>query len=66
MSERNIATEVLQGLREIQEHLAGKRTLRTTRVLKPPTVSQLEQGARSRSNIPVSRVLPRERGRTCR
>lgn len=35
MSERNIATEVLEGLREVQEHRKGKRTLRTTRVPKP-------------------------------
>ena len=32
MTERNIATEVLDGLREIAEHRAGKLTLRTVRV----------------------------------
>lgn len=32
MNERNIAAEVLEGLREVQAFRAGKRTLRTTRV----------------------------------
>ena len=36
MTERNIATEVLEGLREISEHRAGKRTLRTVRVEPRP------------------------------
>ena len=31
MGERDIATEVLDGLHEIREHRAGKRTLRVTR-----------------------------------
>ena len=31
MTERNIAAEVLDGLREAREHRAGKRTLRTVR-----------------------------------
>jgi len=35
MSKRDIAAEVLEGLREIQEYRAGKRTLRTHRVPKP-------------------------------
>ena len=36
MAERDIAAEVLQGLREVQEHRSGKRTLRTTRVEAKP------------------------------
>ena len=32
MTERNIAAEVLKGLREIREHRAGRRTLKTVRV----------------------------------
>ena len=32
MTERNIATEVLDGLHEVREHRAGKRTLKTVRV----------------------------------
>ncbi len=35
MSERDIAVEVLEGLRHIKEYHQGKRTLRTTRVPKP-------------------------------
>ena len=44
MAERDIAAEVLQGLREVQEYRAGTRTLRTTRVeAKPdPTVSSTD------------------------
>ena len=36
MAERDIAAEVLQGLREVKEYRAGKRTLRTTRVEAKP------------------------------
>ena len=36
MAERDIAAEVLQGLREVKEYRAGKRTLRTTRVEANP------------------------------
>ena len=32
MTERNIAAEVRKGLREIREHRAGRRTLKTIRV----------------------------------
>lgn len=32
MRERDIVAEVLDGLREIREHRAGKKTLRATRV----------------------------------
>ncbi len=42
MAERNIAAEVLKGLREVQEHQAGRRTLRTTRVeMKEITLSNV-------------------------
>ena len=36
MAERNIAAEVLQGLREVQEYRTGTRTLRTTWVEAKP------------------------------
>ena len=36
MAERDIAAEVLQGLREVKEYRAGTRTLRTTRVEAKP------------------------------
>lgn len=36
MGERNIAAEVLKGLREIREHRAGERTLHTIRVQARP------------------------------
>lgn len=36
MAERDIAAEVLQGLREVRDHRSGKRTLRTTRVETKP------------------------------
>lgn len=40
MKERNIATEVLNGLHEISEHLAGKRSLRTVHVEPRPRPDQ--------------------------
>ena len=36
MTERNIAAEVLDGLREVGEHRAGTRTLRTAHVEPRP------------------------------
>ena len=36
MGERDIAAEVLEGLHEVREHGAGKRTLRVTRVEAKP------------------------------
>ena len=36
MTERDIVTEVLHGLREIREHRAGTLTLRTVRVEPRP------------------------------
>ena len=36
MGERNIAAEVLKGLREIRKHRAGERTLHTVRVHARP------------------------------
>ena len=36
MAERDVAAEVLQGLREMPEHRSGKRTLRATRVDAKP------------------------------
>ena len=51
MTERNIVAEVLDGLREIREHRAGKRTLRTARVeprplpeLTPETIRRIREG----------------------
>ena len=36
MTERNIAAEILEGLVEVREHRAGKRTLNTARVEARP------------------------------
>lgn len=44
MTERNIATEVPDGLHEIAEHRSGKRTLRTVRI--------------NRVRFPKSRPMP--------
>lgn len=58
MTERNIATEVLDGLREIGEHHTGKVTLRTVRVeprplpeLTPDTIRDI------RNRLDVSRAV---------
>ena len=58
MSERNIAAEVLDGLREIREHRAGRRTLRTVRVEARP-LPQLSPEAirRIRESLDVSRAV---------
>jgi len=57
MSERNIAAEVLEALREVQEHRAGKRTLRTTWVPGPlPGLSP--EGIRGiREELELSRAV---------
>jgi putative transcriptional regulator len=57
MSERKIATEVLQGLREIQEHRAGKRTLRTTWVPKPLPGLSAERIRGIRQELNLSRAV---------
>ena len=53
MGERNIAAEVVEGLREVREHRAGKRTLRTIRVPGPlPGLSpQAIRGIREELNL---------------
>ncbi len=58
MTERNIAAEVLDGLREIREHREGKRTLRTVHVESRP-LPQLTPDAirRIRENLDVSRAV---------
>ena len=58
MTERNIAAEVLDGLREIREHRAGKRTLRTVRV-EPRPLPELTPDAirRIREGLDVSRAV---------
>ena len=58
MDERNIASEVLDGLREIREHRAGRRTLRTTRV-EPGPLPELTPDAirRIRTGLDVSRAV---------
>ena len=52
MTERDVATEVLRGLREVREHRAGNRTLRETRI-EPTPISDLdpELVARIRENL---------------
>ena len=58
MTERNIALEVLDGLREIGEHRAGKRTLRTVHVESRP-LPELTPDAirRIRESLDVSRAV---------
>ena len=58
MTEHNIANEVLDGLREIREHRAGKRTLRTVRV-EPRPLPELTPDAirRIREGLDVSRAV---------
>ena len=55
---RNIAAEVLDGLREIHEHRAGKRTLRVSRV-DPRPLPELTPDAirRIRERLDVSRAV---------
>ena len=58
MTERNIAAEVLDGLREIREHRTGKRTLRTVHVESRP-LPELTPDAirRIRESLDVSRAV---------
>ena len=58
MTERNIVEEVLDGLQEIREHRAGKRTLRTVRV-EPRPLPELtpDEIRRIRENLDVSRAV---------
>ena len=58
MTERNIAAEVLKGLREISEHRAGKRTLRTVHVEPRPLPELTPQTVRRiRESLDVSRAV---------
>ena len=58
MIERNIAAEVLDGLREIREHRVGKRTLRTVQI-EPRPLPELTADAirRIRESLDVSRAV---------
>ncbi len=58
MTERNIAAEVLDGLREIREHRAGRLTLRTMRVEPRPLPELTPETIRGiRSRLDVSRAV---------
>ena len=58
MAERDIAEEVLKGLREVQEYRAGRLTLRTTRVkAKPLPGLTPDMIKRIRQEIDVSRAV---------
>ena len=58
MTERNIAAEVLDGLREIREHRAGKRTLKSVRVKTRPLPKLTPEAIRGiRSHLDVSRAV---------
>ena len=58
MTERNIAAEVLEGLREVREHRAGKRTLKTIRVEPRPLPKLTPEIIRSaRHRLGVSRAV---------
>ena len=59
MTERNIAAEVLDGLREVREHRAGKRTLKTTVRIEPRPLPELtpEVIRGIRGGLDVSRAV---------
>ncbi len=58
MTERNIAAEVLDGLREVREHRAGKRTLKTVRVEPRPLPELTPEAIRGiRERLDVSRAV---------
>ena len=58
MTERNIAGEVLDGLREVREHRAGKRTLKTVRVEPRPLLKLTPEVIRAtRERLDVSRAV---------
>lgn len=58
MTERNITAEVLDGLREIREHRAGRLTLRTVRVEPRPLPELTPEAIRDvRSRLDVSRAV---------
>lgn len=50
MGERDITAEVLEGLHEIREHRAGKRTLRVTRV-EVKSVAELQRVDAARAEV---------------
>jgi len=41
MAERNIGTEILEGLREIKAHKAGKVKLRTRELMEPSSAKEI-------------------------
>lgn len=58
MIERNIAAEVLEGLREIREHRDGKLTLKTVRVQPRPLPELTPETIRGiRERLDVSRAV---------
>ena len=58
MTERHIAAEVLEGLREVCEHRAGKRTLKTVRVEPRPLPKLTPEAIRGiRERLAVSRAV---------
>ena len=57
MAERRIAAEVLEALREVREHRAGKRTRRTIKVEAKPLPGLTPEKIRStREDLQVSRA----------
>ena len=58
MTERNIAAGVLEGLREVRDHRAGKHTLKTVRVEPRPLPELTPQAIRGiRTRLDVSRAV---------
>ena len=58
MTERNIVAEVLEGLREVRDHCAGRRTLKTVRVEPRPFQQFTPEAIRgSRDRLDVSRAV---------
>lgn len=56
-NERDIAAEVLKGLREVREHRAGKLSLRTIRLPEPLPGLSPEQIREVREEFNVSRAV---------
>lgn len=66
MAERNIAAEVLDGLREVREHRAGRLALRTTEVPRRSPRTSNEGTGTTRDEGGPDAVGAQERGRSRR
>ena len=65
MTERNIAAEVFDGLREIREYRAGRRTLRTVHGYEPVERLIVDDAALRSEKGAKSRYITTNSGRAC-